>query len=933
MTEQALQTITLSCKWNEKKQCFLLIGPDPAASWAPLVFAWHEETFYGTLLDVVTVDGCEAVKLSPWQALTFFAFRPTIDFLSLEWGDEQTAALETWAKQIIDNVCERRFRPDFSAWKQQGRPGVWLAAKNTRWSAIGDDLHPFAAEWLSLAIADWLERDPELRKLWQEIVHANPAIMAHPEQWTSGEDDWLEQIGWLGERPPFTVGLRLIEPPDDGGPWTLEAVLIAMDESLIVSWEDKAHLPRSWRSYEVSVARAIRRFQTIVPWLGGEGGTLRAELSEDEAWRFLSEESLKLTDAGVRLLLPPWWEDVKQMHLAVKAKLSPSFDAANSIFGLNSLVDFDWRIAAGDTELTEEQFAELVEKQRRLVKLRGQWIALDPALIRRVQTLMNKAKKEGLPLRDVLAQTLITETADGNERFHEDEETIQIEVHDQFRAFIRQLRDVNELPSAAVPPSFQGTLRPYQQRGVDWLVFLRRFGFGACLADDMGLGKTIQVLAYLAYVKETEQPSTPALLICPTSVIGNWQKECARFTPSLRVYTHHGPNRAKNEAFCEAASEAHLVITSYNLAHLDQDDLKQIEWHTICLDEAQNIKNAQTKQARAIRQLRGRHKIALSGTPVENRLSELWSIFHFLNPGYLGSAADFERRFAGPIEKEGDARKKMALQALIRPFLLRRTKTDEAVSLNLPDKLEQKEYCLLTAEQAALYEQLVQDTLERAKDANPFQRRGLILQMLNGVKQICDHPALYLKERTPRRVLERSHKLKKLVELLEQIRANDESCLIFTQYVRMGDMIQQLLADLFDEPVLFLNGSVPKAARDRMVEQFQKRQAPIFILSLKAGGTGLNLTAANHVIHFDRWWNPAVENQATDRAYRIGQTKFVHVHKLITTGTIEEKIDDMLEQKLALADVITEGETWITELSDEELRDLLTLSAAVKGGA
>lgn len=537
-----------------------------------------------------------------------------------------------------------------------------------------------------------------------------------------------------------------------------------------------------------------------------------------------------------------------------------------------------------------------------------------------------------MPIHDIVAQTLLSE-AEEREEATDESIPIHIDVHDQFRAFIRQLQQLDGLPKANVPPSFRGTLRPYQQRGVDWLVFLRRFGFGACLADDMGLGKTVQLLAYLAHVKEIERPDTPALLICPTSVIGNWQKECARFTPDLRVYVHHGPNRAKNDAFVQTAGEADLVITSYNLAHLDHDDLKQMHWHVICLDEAQNIKNAQTKQARAIRRLSGKHKIALSGTPVENRLGELWSIFHFLNPGYLGSAAEFERRFAGPIEKEGDAHKKAALQTLIRPFLLRRTKTDEAVALNLPDKLEQKEYCPLTAEQAALYEQLVNDTLERAKEASPFARRGLILQMLNGVKQICDHPALYLKERRPRQLVERSHKLEKLIELIEQIRANDESCLIFTQYVRMGEMIQQLLSDLFDEPVLFLHGGVPKQTRDRMVDEFQAKKAPIFLLSLKAGGTGLNLTAANHVIHFDRWWNPAVENQATDRAYRIGQTKFVHVHKLITTGTIEEKIDEMLEQKQALADVITEGETWITELSDDELRDLLALSAAAKGGA
>ncbi|MGG2971627.1 DEAD/DEAH box helicase [Geobacillus stearothermophilus] len=926
MMEQALQTITLSCEWSEEGRCFWLSGPDRVSSWAPLVFAWHEETFYGTLLDVATVHGRDAVRLSPWQALTFFAWRPSNRFLSIKWGDEFTAQLETWAKQIIDDVRTRCFRPDFSAWKQ-GQPSEWAEAERTRWRGLKDDPHPLVAAWRSLAIADWLSRDPELRGIWGDIVRAYPLIASPSGQWIGTEDDWLEQIGWLGDRPPFTVGLRLVEPPEDGDVWTLEAVFIAIDDSVITSARD---IPRAWRPYESSIQRAIRRICAIVPWLdAGEG--LRTELSNEEAWRFLSEDSLKLTEAGVRLLLPDWWHDIRQAQLSIKAKLSPSVNA-ESLFGLERLADFDWRVATNGIELTEEEFAALAEQKRRLIRLRGQWLILDPALVRRAQALMEKAKKEGVPIHDIVAQTLLSE-AEEREEATDESIPIHIDVHDQFRAFIRQLQQLDGLPKANVPPSFRGTLRPYQQRGVDWLVFLRRFGFGACLADDMGLGKTVQLLAYLAYVKEMERPDTPALLICPTSVIGNWQKECARFTPDLRVYVHHGPNRAKHDAFVQTAGEADLVITSYNLAHLDQDDLKQIHWHAICLDEAQNIKNAQTKQARAIRRLSGKHKIALSGTPVENRLGELWSIFHFLNPGYLGSRAEFERRFAGPIEKEGDARKKAALQALIRPFLLRRTKTDEAVALNLPDKLEQKEYCPLTAEQAALYEQLVNDTLERAKNASPFARRGLILQMLNGVKQICDHPALYLKERRPRQLVERSHKLEKLIELIEQIRANDESCLIFTQYVRMGEMIQQLLSDLFDERVLFLHGGVPKQTRDRMIEEFQARKAPIFLLSLKAGGTGLNLTAANHVIHFDRWWNPAVENQATDRAYRIGQTKFVHVHKLITVGTIEEKIDEMLEQKQALADIITEGEAWITELSDDELRDLLALSAAAKGGA
>ncbi len=369
--------------------------------------------------------------------------------------------------------------------------------------------------------------------------------------------------------------------------------------------------------------------------------------------------------------------------------------------------------------------------------------------------------------------------------------------------------------------------------------------------------------------------------------------------------------------------DADVILTSYALTQLDEEELSSQRWDAIILDEAQNIKNPHTKQSRAVRKLQANHKIALTGTPMENRLSELWSIFDFLNHGYLGSLPQFQRRFVTPIEKDRDERKIQQVQRLIAPFLLRRTKQDKSVALNLPDKQEQKAYCPLTAEQASLYEQLVQDTLKNVEGLTGIERRGFILLMLNKLKQICNHPALYLKEELPENLISRSMKTETLLELVENIRDQHESCLIFTQYIRMGNMLQTLLEKHFGERVIFLNGSVPKKERDKMIEQFQNGQHGIFLLSLKAGGTGLNLTAANHVIHYDRWWNPAVENQATDRAYRIGQKRFVHVHKLITTGTLEEKIDEMLERKQSLNNAIITSENWITELSTNELKELL----------
>jgi SNF2 family DNA or RNA helicase len=360
---------------------------------------------------------------------------------------------------------------------------------------------------------------------------------------------------------------------------------------------------------------------------------------------------------------------------------------------------------------------------------------------------------------------------------------------------------------------------------------------------------------------------------------------------------------------------------------LDFEELSSLKWEAIILDEAQNIKNAATKQSRAIRKLKGNHHIALTGTPMENRLTELWSIFDFINKGYLGSLTRFQQRFVLPIERQDNKEKIQELQKLIRPFLLRRTKNDEEVALNLPDKIEQKEYCPLTVEQASLYEQIVKDTFDRLATLSGFERKGYVLKLLSMLKQLCNHPALFLKEHQARgeELIERSTKLEKLVELFDTVMDQNESGLIFTQYIGMGEMIQSVLEARYGLKVPFLNGSTSKQQRDTLINNFQKGEFPILLLSLKAGGTGLNLTAANHVIHYDRWWNPAVENQATDRAYRIGQTKFVHVHKFITTGTLEEKIDAMLEKKQTLNDQIIQSDQWLADMSDEDLYDILKL--------
>jgi SNF2 family DNA or RNA helicase len=492
------------------------------------------------------------------------------------------------------------------------------------------------------------------------------------------------------------------------------------------------------------------------------------------------------------------------------------------------------------------------------------------------------------------------------------------------------------------PERFQGTLRPYQQQGLSWLAFLDRFGLGGCLADDMGLGKTVQLIALLQHERQKAQGRVvgPTLLVCPMSVVGNWNRELHRFAPELVVHVHHGLERPQGEKFVETALAADIVVTTYALVVRDKDSLGRVHWRRVVLDEAQHIKNPPTKQTASIRALRTSHRIALTGTPVENRLSELWSILEFCTPGYLGTQGDFRRRFAAPIERHKDRRQADRLKNLVRPFVLRRLKTDPTVISDLPPLVESRQNVPLTAEQAQLYDSVVNDMLNRVDNADGMKRRGLVLSALVKLKQVCNHPAHFLRQGAdddevplPKlapgdKLSARSGKAMRLMEMLEEVVATGDRALVFTQYRQMGHLLVAMIRQELDSEAQFLHGGTPQAKREALIERFQSNDptCPIFVLSLKAGGVGLNLTAANHVFHFDRWWNPAVENQATDRAFRIGQHRTVHVHKMISEGTLEERIDQMIEQKTELAQqIIGSGESWLTELSTGQLRDLLTL--------
>lgn len=782
--------------------------------------------------------------------------------------------------------------------------------------------------------------------------------------------------------------------------WTLAVVLHdKLDETTVFPWPMEEGLrnavPPTWPPYFELVEKAQQRWLRVVPTLADERGNLKTRLTEEEALDFLRADSVRLLELGERVYLPNWWEEAKRLRARLKAKVKSSVGTTQkSMFGIQQIVQFDWSAAIGNLDLTPEEFTTLLANQRRLVEIRGRWVVLDAEFYTAALQKMKQVDRAGgLSLRDVLELHLLGSNAMGNRTqqmgassqaedgvFVDELDTeldaaaeshggydvqLEVELNQSLNALVSQLQDVKRMEPRAEPDGFQGKLRPYQRLGYSWLAFLRQFGLGACLADDMGLGKTVQYIAYLVDNANANRDAgagtgrdasgeashdagadasgeatgvNASLLICPTSVIGNWEHELRRFAPGLKVYVHYGTGRKKDEAFLEQALNANLVLTTYGLANLDEDQLAQVTWNSLCLDEAQNIKNAYTKQAAAIRRLNAHHRIAMTGTPIENRLTELWSIFDFLNPGYLGSLNHFRSRFVNPIERTRDAELTLAVQRLVQPFLLRREKRDPAVELDLPDKLESKVYVPLTGEQAALYEATVQKMLRDVDTLSQMERRGAILTTLMKLKQVCNHPVVFMKENVMEKglatsdwdaMVARSEKLTRLLEMVSELRAEGDKCLIFTQFVETGKLIQAAVSKELGEEVLFLYGSVTKAKRDEMIDRFQNSRdsSPgVLILSLKAGGVGLNLTAANHVFHFDRWWNPAVENQATDRAYRIGQQRRVQVYKFVTLGTLEERIDDMLEQKQSLSSqIIGTGENWITELSTDELRSMFAL--------
>jgi superfamily II DNA or RNA helicase len=807
--------------------------------------------------------------------------------------------------------------------------------------------HPSIAAWaaalMPMVIADSPEKLDAIDKLeqWTERF----ADSAMPEQ------QLLEIIGWSRPNHPYMTGFRLDDPnpSEPNGLWALTFLLTDRERTTVIDCDvlgtPVSSTPNEW-AYEPGEAEAaLATWLKAIPFLNHpvHAGTLRVALSDEQAWIFLTEISKQISDFGGIVLLPAWWNRLRGKGAKLKAKFQQGpVSHEPAMFGMEQMLDFDWKVSIGDIELSEQEFWSIAEEQKPLHFIRGEWIALDSALVDQIRKVMGKTKRnKGVPLREVLLRQFGKLETDGLvDQLEEHPLDWETETSGALMQFIEQLGRAEQMPAVPISPLFQGTLRGYQAEGLSWLAFLRKFGLGGCLADDMGLGKTIQYIAYLLHIKEEPQPLRPSLLICPTSLVGNWHKELERFAPTLRIYQHYGTSRTREpEVFAKEASEYDLVITTYMTALIDNKALQSVHWNSLCLDEAQNMKNAYTKQSTAIRRLSADHRIALTGTPVENRLSELWSILDFINPGYLGSQAGFERQFGRLIERErGKASEQ--LRRLVRPFILRRMKSDARIAPDLPDKVESKVFIPLTTEQAALYENVLSGLFGGIQNRNGIDRRGAILAALTQLKQICDHPALFTKDNSIAATSPRhSHKSERLLEMISELRAEGDRCLVFTQYVEMGNLLQRMIERTLKEPVLYLNGSTPKTQRDKMVELFQgfhsdqealteELRPGIFVLSLKAGGTGLNLTAANHVFHYDRWWNPAVENQATDRAYRIGQKQHVQVHKFITLGTVEERINEMIEKKQSLSREIidtSDSDNWVTELSTDELHDLFSL--------
>jgi superfamily II DNA or RNA helicase len=923
--------------------------------------------------ELVTPEGLREVdgrELPLLTALPVLAAIPTAELARLP------TSVAIWAlasKLCLELVARERVIPTLAR-RATGIEGRWAAALSgsddaTRVAALARSMPPaahavpvakgsldvWAPDALLRAYLDALcdvqiravRGGPELGGLraakspWEERFRA-ALVSAEADFQTRGfsERSLVEDIErWslpaLGTRDRLRACFRLEPPETPTDAFVLRFLLQAPDDpSLLVPaaevWKTErsslAKFGRAFRDPQETLLEALGRASRLFSPIRGALESARpdaVELEPHSAFGFLHEGATLLAEAGFGVILPAELTARGRRRLRLRLRLGGKSKSQRAVtgagLGLDELIAVDWQAVIGEQALSFSEISALAEQKSPLVRFRGTWVVVDPAELAEIQGRLAHGVTR-LSAREALPAALAGEIRQAGL-------SVEVTAHGHVAAALERLAHGGS-KRIAVPRALAGSLRPYQERGLAWLDTLASLGLGACLADDMGLGKTIQLLAFLLRRLETSPADArPALLVAPTSVVGNWERELERFAPSLALTPHYGSLRAARPEDMPATPGS-LVLTTYGVLRRDRALLERVAWSVVALDEAQNIKNAASASAEAARALRADVRVALTGTPVENRLAELWSILEFANPGLLGSAATFRREFALPIERYGDETAATRLRRIVAPFVLRRHKSDPGIVRDLPPKNEMKVVCTLTREQATLYKAVVDEELCRVDGSEGMARKGRVLALLTHTKQICNHPAQYLGETGP--LPRRSGKLERITAMLEEAVAAGDQALVFTQFREMGEQLSLHFAATLGAEVLFLHGGTPKRERDRLVQRFQQEPhgAPIFVLSLKAGGTGLNLTRASHVFHYDRWWNPAVEDQATDRAHRIGQTRTVQVHKLVCAGTVEEKIDRLLAQKRALsAKVVASGEQWITELATHELRELFALGA------
>ena len=791
--------------------------------------------------------------------------------------------------------------------------------------------------------------DP-LLEAWQEGLSSHDGKLQldeeDQERLAIASHHWRETVA--GKVAPARACLELFTPPEGEELWEMRFGLQAeADPSLRVPagivWGagdgnlalGEIQLEQPGALLLEGLGRALLAFEPIERGL--DAATPEAmQLTPAEAFVLVRTAASRLRDVGVGVVLPPSLSGglASRLGLAITAELPEKSRG----FTLGETLEWRWEFMIGGVTLNLRDLEKLAAKRSPLVQHKGAWIELRPLDLKNAEKFC--AAEPPFNLDDALRIT-------GNEG-----ETLQrLPVHaftagPRLQAVLEQYHQQKAPDPLPAPPGFAGQLRPYQERGLGWLAFLHRFDQGACLADDMGLGKTIQLLAFLQHLKAEQELKRPVLLVAPTSVLTNWKREAAAFTPDLVVNEHYGPRRPNSpDAIKKALKGVDLVLTTYGLLQRDSELLEAIDWQGMVIDEAQAIKNHNAKQSMAARDLgrpgRGskcgpRFRIALTGTPVENRVSELWALMDFLNPKVLGDEPFFRQRYRLPIERYGDMSSLRDLKSRVSPFILRRLKTDKSIISDLPEKVELSEWVGLAPEQKKLYNKTVEESLDAIARAPLGQKHGQVLALLTKLKQICNHPALALKQDPDpsdvgffKEFAARSAKVQRLEEILEEVIEAGDRALLFTQFAEWGHLLKAHLEQKWKQPVPFLYGNTSKAERQAMVDRFQDdpRGPQLFLLSLKAGGVGLNLTRASHVFHIDRWWNPAVENQATDRAYRIGQQNRVMVHKFITSGSVEERIDRMIKEKSKLAeDIVGSGEDWLGGMDVRQLKDLVTLS-------